>query len=364
MSKYSNDCYSVESISRPRSPPIQRQGFIPQDRKSFLQDTIINIGQLHVLLPIVSVTTSSSCSAAVTVTEQTTSSSNGTDERSDIVAPFATSVEALIPAIRVRNMIDQCIDITKQIITVQQQQQQQNEQRQVESLAEQLQQLLFEKQNFTSSYDVNTSIPSKRTGISTSYKERYDDNRSKLNLIQQPGALFVQRGEIATWERLQQKEYELEQNDEIRKALNVYMNNIIYSSKQYTLRVPANERKVMIRNDILPDILQQVIPSDIDLRTLYRNMVLTSIQDARAELQYQLKQYQLKQYDKKTTNNTRNNKQVEQQPSSSSSSSSIDVELDVQELLYLLVQAHDALQQWFNMIDSNEIQRAEQKIVS
>ena len=140
---------------------------------------------------------------------------------------------------------------------------------------------------------------------------------------------MVQRGEIATWQRLQQQEQILEEKDEIRAALNCYMNQIQYSTSQYTLTVPNDQRKQMIRTDTLPDVLQQVVPSDMDLRTLYRNMVLTSMQEARAELQYQW---------------SRNN------------------EWDGNELLLLLRQAQAATHDWFQMIDPNEIRRAEQQL--
>jgi hypothetical protein len=318
------------------------------NRRLFLLDATINIGRLA--LPMVSMVYSCSASAQ--------SIPHGPDERSVIVAPYATSVEALIPAIRVRQMIDQSIDITKQLVKINNTEEQSlssinpktmmiaSNQQEKDELLQHLQQLLLQKQNFTSLYDTNNSMmkstpPSQQ--ISSSYKQRYNENRAKLDALAQPGALLAQRGEIATWKRLQQKEYELEQNDEIRMALNIYMNNIVYTSKQYTLTVPNDVRKQMIRNEQLPDILQQVVPSDIDLRTLYRNMILTNMQDARAELQYQCR-------NRLATIENDNIQNQKQQHLSS---------FDVQELLYLLQQARDALQQWFNMIELNEITNAE-----
>ena len=282
-------------------------------------------------------------------------------------APYAMSASALLPAIRVRNMIDQAVRITTQIGLLQQQQQQQQQQLLTSSLTttetvsgsdqemllliSQLQQLLLQKQNFTSVHASNDNTGHSNTngrvsplmngnggGIAKSYRDRYQENRSPLNLLAQPGALLVQSGEIATWKRLRQQEQSLEQNDEIRAAFNAYMNQIQYSTSQYTLSVPENVRKQMIRSDTLPDLIRQVVPSDMDLRTLYRNMVLTSVQDAKAELQYQ--------FNNATTTTTTN------------TVASVK-NFDGQELLQLLRQAQEATGEWFQMIDPDEIRRAE-----
>ena len=45
----------------------------------------------------------------------------------------------------------------------------------------------------------------------------------------------------------------------------------------------------MIRSDQLPT-LTAVITSDLDLRDLYRNQILTAMDDARAEVLFQMKQ--------------------------------------------------------------------------
>lgn len=279
--------------------------------------------------------------------------------------PYAMSASALVPAIRVRNMIDQAVRITTQIGLLQQQQQQQQlltssltttetvsgSDQEMLLLISQLQQLLLQKQNFTSVHASNDNTGHSNTngrvsplmngsggGIAKSYRDRYQENRSPLNLLAQPGALLVQSGEIATWKRLRQQEQSLEQNDEIRAAFNAYMNQIQYSTSQYTLSVPENVRKQMIRSDTLPDLIRQVVPSDMDLRTLYRNMVLTSVQDAKAELQYQ--------FNNATTTTTTN------------TVASVK-NFDGQELLQLLRQAQEATGEWFQMIDPDEIRRAE-----
>ena len=323
----------------PRLPPPTP---LPLSRRSLLQHIMIGISCFNIGATDV-------CYAAAAVTEESSSSSSLSEPINDSTTtttiPYATSVQALIPAIRVRKNIDQSIQLTNEIMRWQQQQHQQKlttnnttqQDPEIATLLFQLQQLLLSPQNFTSngmttsakSDDVVVVVGSSSTDIAKSYRDRYQENRSPLAIWSQPGAFLVQRGEIATWQRLRQQEQILEQQDEIRAALNCYMNQIQYSTSQYTLTVPNDQRKQMIRTDTLPDVLQQVVPSDMDLRTLYRNMILTSMQEARAELQYQW---------------SRNN------------------EWDGNELLLLLRQAQAATHDWFQMIDPNEIRRAEQQL--
>ena len=318
----------------------------PLSRRSLLQHIMIGISCF-------SIGATDVCYAAAVATEESSSSSSSSSLSDPVMKstnttttiPYATSVQALIPAIRVRKNIDQSIQLTNEIMRWQQQHHQQKlttnnttqQDPEIATLLFQLQQLLLSPQNFTSngmttsakSDDVVVVVGSSSTDIAKSYRDRYQENRSPLAIWSQPGAFLVQRGEIATWQRLRQQEQILEQQDEIRAALNCYMNQIQYSTSQYTLTVPNDQRKQMIRTDTLPDVLQQVVPSDMDLRTLYRNMVLTSMQEARAELQYQW---------------SRNN------------------EWDGNELLLLLRQAQAATLDWFQMIDPNEIRRAEQQL--
>jgi hypothetical protein len=352
--------------------------------------------------------TGSRCHAVVMVDDANNNNNNNANDNNDdlirdtdtkVAVPYARSVTALIPAIQVRNRINEAIRITKQIMVLLLQQQQQPQTQssfaagatqlqqytssskitntgrtpeppathppheQIISLLLQLQQILSAKQspssteNFifkdaTSERDKNRSSNRNRnrssdTTIAQLYRERYQDQRQSLDLWAQPGAYFVQRGEIATWRRLQQQEKQLEQYDEIRAAFNTYMNQIQYSTTQYTLTVPELQRKQMIRTDTLPDLLRQVVPSDMDIRTLYRNQILTCLQDARAELQYQIMMISVPV--------------VAAVDATLSSSSSLSKEqLDVQELLQLLLQTQEAINDWFNMIDPNEIRRAEE----
>lgn len=85
----------------------------------------------------------------------------------------------------------------------------------------------------------------------------------------------------------------------------------------------------MVRQDKLPDV-KQVIASDIGMRYLYRNQLLTSMSEVKAELEYQ-----------------RNRQEKD---------GSNDI--DVSELVALLQDAQNACEQWFSLIEPDEINAA------
>ena len=74
----------------------------------------------------------------------------------------------------------------------------------------------------------------------------------------------------------------------MRAAFNSYTNNLIFGDSSL-LTASKLEKSKMIRDDRIPGVTS-VIRSDLDLRDLYRNQVLTAVDDARAELKYQLQQ--------------------------------------------------------------------------
>lgn len=84
----------------------------------------------------------------------------------------------------------------------------------------------------------------------------------------------------------------------------------------------------MVRQDRLPDV-KQVITSDMGMRYLYRNQILTDMDDVRAELQYQLK--------------------INTFP---------DAAIDATELLNLLKEAQRACDRWLSLIDPNDVLEA------
>ena len=83
-----------------------------------------------------------------------------------------------------------------------------------------------------------------------------------------------------------------------------------------------------IRNDQLPTP-QAVIVSDLDLRDLYRNQMLTALDDTVAEVKYQLKQ------------GDGGNR------------------IDVADTVDLMNQAYVACSKWFDMIGAEDVKEAE-----
>jgi hypothetical protein len=86
----------------------------------------------------------------------------------------------------------------------------------------------------------------------------------------------------------------------------------------------------MIRNDQLP-LVKAVITSDLDLRDLCRNQLLTAVDDVQAEVVYQLK--------------------LKQQSSS-------EEEIDVTDVVDLMNQASTACSKWFDLIARDDVQEA------
>lgn len=231
--------------------------------------------------------------------------------------PFAP-LDKLLPAARVKYNIEKALQI-------------------VESMSDdddddrwdQLQILLLLPQNYTGG--LVSEIP---VAPAKAYLDTYQRNRQSLQLLAQPGAILVQSGEIAAWKRLKRQEQQQERKDEIRAALNLYTSALNFNAESYLLNVPVAERKQMIRQDRLPDI-KQVIQSDMGMRYLYRNELLTAMEQVRGELEYQLG----------LTATTRTG------GSSSSNKSK-------QELLPLLQQACNACNQWFALVDERDVEEA------
>jgi hypothetical protein len=227
----------------------------------------------------------------------------------DVKKPFA-SLENLLPAARVKWTIDQAVQIAAKV----------DDKIDSSSWVE-LQRLLLEPRNYTQ----QRKLPPIPDRPAKEYLDTYQKNREQLNVLAQPGALLVQSGEIAAWKRLKRQERRDEEADEIRAALNVYTSALNYRSDAYMLNVPPLERSQMIRQDRLPDVTQ-VIQSDMGMRYLVRNELLTTMQEVRAELEYQLKHQ--------------------------------DEEQSLQELLVLLKQAQAACDQWFRFIDEQDVRYA------
>ena len=203
--------------------------------------------------------------------ESSTTSINNSSRR-----PFAP-IDTLVPATRVRLMIDNALQATNRLC--------QAESDNKRQLLTQLDALLLQPQNLTRGYQ-SIDVPKQPA---KSYLDSYAQYRNSVSLLERPGVLLVQNGEIDTWKRLKRQEKAREDRDEVRAALNFYTSNLNFNPDKYILTGSKTERSQLIRNDQLPDV-KNVIASDMGLRYLLRNEVLTALDDARAELRYQMEE--------------------------------------------------------------------------
>ena len=236
------------------------------------------------------------------------------------VAPFAP-IDALLPATRVKLMIDRAVDIASKLVAAG------NDNVEIShAMLQDLENLLLQPQNFNRG-TTPMEVPQQPA---KSYLDAYADYRRSVSILEKPGALLVQKGEIDAWKRLKRQERRKEDADEIRAALNYYTSNINFNSDKFILTASKDERSKMIREDRIPDV-KTVIASDMGLRYLLRNDILTACDDARAELKYQLA--------KETDANASD-------------------AVDGQELLDLLLVAQSACSKWFDLIDEKNVQEA------
>ena len=168
-----------------------------------------------------------------------------------------------------------------------------------------------------------------------SYLDSYAKKRSDLPILAKPGAALVQNGEIDTWKRLKRQEKVREDADEVRAALNFYTSNLNFNPDRYTLTGSKAERSQLIRADRLPDV-KNVIASDMGLRYLLRNEVLTELDDARAELRYQME------------------RQAKQQGGNGGG----EGDVDGTELLEILLRAQTSCGKWFDLIGEEDVAAA------
>ena len=151
-------------------------------------------------------------------------------------------------------------------------------------------------------------------------------NRKSLNLGDKFTAMLNQADVERQWGVLQYAESKREEDNEMRAAFNFYSRQLTFSD-EYMLTASKEKKKEMIRNDELPSVTA-VITSDLDRRDLYRNEFLTAIDDLTAEVAYQVKQ--------QTSNE----------------------EIDVTDAVSLMNEAHEACENWFSLIASQDVEEA------
>lgn len=131
-----------------------------------------------------------------------------------------------------------------------------------------------------------------------------------------------QWGDRRQFSILRSRQRRLEESNTIRTALNAYTNNLVFGDA-YKLNAQGEEKKALVRNDALPNV-NAVVVSDLDLRDLYRNQVLQNMDDARAEIDYQVK----------------------------------SGDINVDEIYTYLKQAQASCDEWFNLIPKSDVEEA------
>ncbi|KAL3805720.1 hypothetical protein HJC23_005964 [Cyclotella cryptica] len=223
--------------------------------------------------------------------------------------PFAP-VDALLPATRVKLTIDNAVSIATNLAT-------ETNAEHKQLMLHNLETLLLTPQN----YNRGTTPMKIPPRPAQSYLQAYTEYRNTISPLEKPGAMLVQRGEIDAWKRLKREEATRESADEVRAALNYYTSNLNYDAERFVLTATKEERSKLIREDRIPDV-KTVIASDLGVRYLLRNEVLTVWDDAKAELRYLMRQ-------------------------------SLE-DVDGRELLELLVKAQNECQKWFDLIDKKD----------
>lgn len=129
-------------------------------------------------------------------------------------------------------------------------------------------------------------------------------------------------GDRRQFQILRRRQLQRDSEIPMRAALNAYTNNLVFGDG-YQLNVQGEERKSLVRGNALPNV-NAVVVSDLDLRDLIRNQILQNMDDAEAELKYQM-----------------------QQPN-----------LEAQEVLNYLTEAQISCDKWFRFIPLEDVKGA------
>jgi hypothetical protein len=245
----------------------------------------------------------------------------------DIKKPYAP-LENLLPAMRVKVLIDTAASTAKAI---------NDDGPNKAELIAQLKSLLLEPNIFMTKEE--SSVAKRYLEIDT--LDDWNKARQKeaqlaklepeqVNPVTRLNEGVEQWGERRQFRRLRRQQLALEEKNNIRAAFNAYTNNLVFGDS-YLLTASRDERSRLIRTyDQLPDVTS-VIRSDLDLRDLYRNQVLTKIDDSKAELEYQLKN---------------------------------ESEFDARELVTLLSEAQSFCNMWFEFVPEKDATQAMAKLQS
>ena len=190
--------------------------------------------------------------------------------------PYAP-IESLLPAARAKRLIDRAATVAAELLLSSDD----GSFAERSALTRELESILLLRRNFTAS-----ALAPAQDRPAKQYLDSYQRKLEELPLAARPGAALVQGGEVRAWRRLKRQERQMEAEDEFRSAFNAYTTALGFDGGSYIMTAPREVRSRLIREDRLPDV-KTVIASDMGMRYLYRNEVLTAIEDARAELRYQ-----------------------------------------------------------------------------
>lgn len=258
--------------------------------------------------------------------------------------PSAPSLENLLPATRVRVWIYQLIELATQLSSLatstSAKNKHNNNKEQQEILLAQLQDLLLEPRVFTTSQAETKASQRylKQQTLDQWSRARREETKQKFQIesvdpLTQLSESFERFGERGQFRSLRARQQALEKADPIRAAFNTYTNNLVFTN-EYLLNASEEEKRRLIRQyGQLPDV-SSVIQSDLDLRDLYRNQILTALDDAKAELLYQSKNWDEMAKEEDT------------------------ISLDTTDLVGFLKEAQDYCDKWFEFVPQNELNAA------
>ena len=307
-----------------RSKDERTSRMIDVDRRHFLERSVA----MSFIVQSAVVTTVPTASYAAETLES---------EELESLKPFAP-VSALLPATRARLWIEEAHNVSLQLAA------KNLDKGQRSKLLTQLNEILTNRPKLflkgekplqrvgstaLAQFTASKSSPSSSATSTTTNNQQKDPFASSPSISEQFSAALNRADVARQWGILQAQESKTESQNEVRAAWNYYTQQLEFNPTSYEFTGSPEEKKRRIRNDQLPTP-KSVIVSDLDLRDLYRNQLLTALDDVTAEVGYQLKQ-----------------------PND---------DIDLSDALDLMNQAYGACQRWFNMIDIRDVQEAE-KIV-
>ena len=239
--------------------------------------------------------------------------------------PYAP-VETLVPALRLKLWVDEAYALSRQLAgaDIADNKDQQYQLLQQMNAILSVPPKLFANGNKQAPKRTSGSTAQLTTGISSANKSQYKEVRKDLSIPDKMAAMLNQADVERQYGMLKYAESKREKSNDFRLAFNLYTQSLVFGD-MYQLTASKEDKKRMIRNDELPS-LTAVITSDLDLRDLYRNQFLTSIEDAKAEVAYQVKQ--------------------------------VPQDIDRADVVSLMAEAHTACQKWFDLIPSVDIDEA------